>query len=99
MVGYQLDDEPNLYIGNGWMFHQTSIYKYGCLGFQAVSKWLGSPPFISHEVRPFVRGPATRSLGDEHDHHGEKTMHLLNGMILQALFFKIDVLGRGPPNM
>ena len=27
-------------------------------------KWLGSPPFISHEVRPFVRG-TTRSLGDE----------------------------------
>ena len=27
-------------------------------------KWLGSPPFISHEVRPFLRGPTTRSLGD-----------------------------------
>ena len=27
-------------------------------------KWLGSPRFISHEVRPFGRGPTTRSLGD-----------------------------------
>ena len=24
-----------------------------------IRKWLGSPPFISHEVRPFVRGPTT----------------------------------------
>ena len=31
-----------------------------------VSKWLANPiiPFINHEVRPFVRGPTTRSLGD-----------------------------------
>ena len=29
-----------------------------------LSKWLGSPPFIRHEVRPFGRGPTTRSLGD-----------------------------------
>ena len=33
-------------------------------------KCLGSPPFISHQVRPFGRGPTTRSLGDENDHHG-----------------------------
>ena len=26
--------------------------------------WLGSPPFISHGVRPFGKGPRTRSLGD-----------------------------------
>ena len=31
---------------------------------------IGSPPFISHEVRPFGRGPTNRSLGDENDHHG-----------------------------
>ena len=29
-----------------------------------VSKWLGSPPFIRHGVRPFGRGPTTRSLVD-----------------------------------
>ena len=26
------------------------------------SQWLGLPPFISHEVRPFGRGSTTRSL-------------------------------------
>ena len=30
-------------------------------------KWLGSPPFISHEIRPFGRGPTTPGLGDEND--------------------------------
>ena len=35
----------------------------------SVSKQLGSPPFIRHEVRPFGR-ETTRSLGDENDHHG-----------------------------
>ena len=29
-----------------------------------LNEWLGSPPFTSHEVRPFGRGPTTRSLGD-----------------------------------
>ena len=29
-----------------------------------VRKWLGSPPFISHEVRPFGRGPTTPGIGD-----------------------------------
>ena len=29
-----------------------------------VSKWLGSPPFISHGVRPFRRGPITPGLWD-----------------------------------
>ena len=33
-------------------------------------KWLGSPPFISHGVRPFGRGPTTRPLGDNNDQHG-----------------------------
>ena len=47
-------------------------------------KWLGSPPFISHESRPFGRGPTTRSLGDEHDHHGYQPL-TSPGMILQVL--------------
>ena len=45
-----------------------------------VSEWLGSPPFISHEIRPFGRG--TTLLGGL-----MITMvinHLLNGMILQV---------------
>ena len=29
-----------------------------------IRKWLGSPPFISHKVRPFASGPTTRSLGN-----------------------------------
>ena len=33
MVGYQLDDEPNLYIGNG--FFTKHLFINGCLGFQA----------------------------------------------------------------
>ena len=46
-----------------------------------VSKWLGSPLFVSHEVRPFGRGPITP--------FRELTIimginHLLNGMILQV---------------
>ena len=43
-------------------------------------KWLGSPPFTSHEVRPFGRGPTTLLRGLT------ITMvinHLLNGMIIQ----------------
>ena len=44
-------------------------------------KWLGSPPFRSHEKAIWRRGPTTRSLGDL------ETMvinHLLTGMILQV---------------
>ena len=33
-------------------------------------KWLGSPPFIGHKVRPFARGPTTRSGKGIYDHHG-----------------------------
>ena len=36
-----------------------------------ISKWLGSPPFIIDKVRPFGRGPTTRSLGDNNDHYGK----------------------------
>ena len=35
------------------------------------SKWLGSPPFTSHEIRLFGRGPTTWSLGVNNDHHGQ----------------------------
>ena len=31
-------------------------------GLSSWFQWLGSPPFISHGVRPFGRGPTTRSL-------------------------------------
>ena len=34
LVGNQLDDEPNLYIGNGWKSPFPSIYKWLALGFQ-----------------------------------------------------------------
>ena len=37
---------------------------------QVNGKWLGSPPSISHLHSQFGRGPTTRSLGDENDHHG-----------------------------
>ena len=33
-------------------------------------KWLGTPPFVSHGVWPFGRGPTTRSLGGLHINHG-----------------------------
>ena len=46
-------------------------------------KWLGSPRFMNHEVRPFGRGPTTRSLGDL---YGPMLMNhwSLIGMILQV---------------
>ena len=28
------------------------------------------PLFISHEIRPFGRGPTAPGIGDENDHHG-----------------------------
>ena len=34
MVGHQLDDEPNLYMGNGWKSPFPSIYKWLALEFQ-----------------------------------------------------------------
>ena len=34
MDGYQLDDEPNLYIENGWKSPFPSIYKWLEMGFQ-----------------------------------------------------------------
>ena len=38
-------------------------------GSSRTCKYLGSPPFISHEVRPFGRGPITPVRGT-YDHHG-----------------------------
>ena len=46
-------------------------------------KWLRSPPFTSHGVRPFGRGPTTRSLGDLNEPWLLTTSDL-TGMILQA---------------
>ena len=34
------------------------------MGSQDLGTWLGSPPFISHEVWPFGRGPTPRSLAN-----------------------------------
>ena len=39
-------------------------------GLPVGCKWLGSPPFISHEVRPFGRGPTTRSWKGTKTSHG-----------------------------
>ena len=48
-------------------------------------KWLGSPWFISHEhFGQFGRGPTTRSLGDETDHHGLSNHIQVLGMTLAA---------------
>ena len=47
-------------------------------------KWLGSPPFISHEVKGHLEGGGTPVRGRN------LTMvinHLLNGMILQACLY------------
>jgi len=52
-------------------FNQISLNKISLrfpitwrMGSQDGRKWLGSPPFIIHGVRPFGRGPTTQSLGD-----------------------------------
>ena len=44
-------------------------------------KWLGSPPIISHKVRPFGRGSLTPFRGLR---IAMVINHLLNGMILQV---------------
>ena len=41
---FQLDDEPNLYIENGWKSPFPSIYKWLALGFQA-GMWRKNHPF------------------------------------------------------
>ena len=33
-MDHGFDDSPTLYIGNEWLFHQTSILKNNCLGYQ-----------------------------------------------------------------
>ena len=52
-----------------WLLEDVGSEKLVLGGWVPSECKLGSPPFISHEVRPFVRGTA-RSLGDENDHHG-----------------------------
>ena len=42
MVGYQLDDEPNLYIGNGWKSPLPPILNWLALGFQDEHGLLGN---------------------------------------------------------
>ena len=50
------------------------------------SKWLGSPTILSHEVRPFGRGPITPGLGDLNSHHGYfQHVSVRPGMILQVI--------------
>ncbi len=49
-------------------------------------KWLGSPPFISHGVRPFGRGPTTPGIGDLRPPCLLTAAYPLRpGMILQAV--------------
>ena len=38
--------------------HRTRTWKY-LEDHPRTCKWLGSPPFISHKYRPFIRGPIT----------------------------------------
>ena len=45
-----------------------------------------TPIYFSHKARPFGRGPTTRSLGDDNDHHGPINHVTRNGMILQVEF-------------
>ncbi len=49
-----------------FLYASDDVEEVGCLedGLPGGCKWVGSPPFISHEFRPFGRGPTTRSLGD-----------------------------------
>ena len=48
-------------VGFGWM---VTTWR---MGSQDLDKWLGSTPFYKPfgSLRPFGRGPTTRSLGDE----------------------------------
>ena len=55
-------------------------------------KWLGSPSFIRHGVRPFGRGPTTRSLGDL---PWLLTRYPSPGMILQVVPWVLPPTTRG----
>ena len=50
-VGYQLDDEPNLYMGNGWKSPCPSTLT-GCLGFQVAVLIRGS--WVPGRVTPIT---------------------------------------------
>ena len=64
---------------------------------------IGSPPFISHGVRPCGRGPTTRYLGDNNNHHGHQprynlTFWISNICCLGRYFsFSIRVIQDDPP--
>ena len=51
-----------------WSTKSDLLASVVCRIWEQIPAWRiipgGSPPFISHEVRPFGRGPTTRSLGD-----------------------------------
>ena len=64
MVGHQLDDEPNLYMGNGWKSPFPSIYKWlfrvpGCFkdvgiwGYHSLRNILRRHPMLSLRFRKF----------------------------------------------
>ena len=48
------------------------------------SKWLGSPLFISHKVRPFGRGIYNPIIGDLNDHHGYEPLTSVLGWSSKA---------------
>ena len=77
-----------------WLFYYSGCFvqqKVGKISSVSQPAWriiplskLGSPPFISHEVRPFGRGPTTLSLGDENDSPWLLTTYPSPVMILQV---------------
>ena len=65
----------------GDICHHVSYWLVTTWRIIPVSNLLGSPPFISHEDRPFGRG-RNPQLGDKNDHHGYSQL-TSPGMILQ----------------
>ena len=56
---------------------------------------IGSPPFISHEVRPFVRGPSLPHVLGTYDHHSY--IHMCQG--LNSHYFYIIGDGHQPKSV
>ena len=70
---FTLGSSPLKKIGGKHIFqkrHSSKILLLGTWRIISFSKKLGSPPFISHGVRPLGRGPTTPGLGDENVHRG-----------------------------
>ena len=55
MVGYQWDDEPNLYIENGWKSPFPSIYKWLALGLQVVICHKSRVPGTLKQFQPILK--------------------------------------------